>query len=124
MIVFRGAAVFSLLSFLVSGSAGSTCHGAASGSGGDSPSGANPGPPPSDVNLPGIDTSALTPREKKEWSSYVSEFLSPCSDTPVPIAQCVKEKRSCAKCAPAVKFVLKGVRDGMSREQVEKSYHG
>jgi protein-disulfide isomerase len=76
------------------------------------------------VSLPGVDTAALTPREKKEWSSYVSELLSPCSDTPVPIAQCVQEKRNCSRCMAAAKFILKGVRDGMSREQIEKAYHG
>jgi hypothetical protein len=76
-----------------------------------------------EVSLPGVDTSALTPREKKEWSSYVSEFLSPCQDTPVPIAQCVKEQRNCARCMPAAKFLLKGVRDGFSREQMETAYH-
>ncbi|CAN5768413.1 hypothetical protein BH09MYX1_BH09MYX1_40380 [soil metagenome] len=76
-----------------------------------------------DVNLAEVDTSALTPREKKEWSKYVSELIAPCSDTPVPIAQCVSEKRACAKCVPAAKMLLKGVRDGQSREQVEKTFH-
>jgi protein-disulfide isomerase len=76
------------------------------------------------VSLPGVDTSALTSREKKEWSAYVGELLAPCSDAPVSIAQCVLEKRSCSKCLPAAKYVLKGVRDGMSQEQIEKSYHG
>ncbi len=75
-----------------------------------------------DVKVEGVDTSSLTAREKKEFSTYVSELLSPCSNVPVPIAQCVNEKRACAKCLPAAKYVLKGVRDGMSREQVEKTY--
>ncbi len=77
-----------------------------------------------DVALEGVDTSALTPREKKEWGIYVSEFLSPCQSVPVPIAQCVQEKRACAKCLPAAKFVLRGVKDGMTRELIEKSYKG
>lgn len=76
-----------------------------------------------DVNLAAVDTSALTPREKKEWSKYVSELLAPCADTPVSIAQCVQEKRACQKCVPAAKMILKGVRDGQSREQVEKTFH-
>jgi protein-disulfide isomerase len=75
-----------------------------------------------DVKVEGVDTSSLTAREKKEFSTYVSELLSPCSSVPVPIAQCVNEKRACAKCLPAAKYVLKGVRDGMTREQVEKAY--
>jgi protein-disulfide isomerase len=77
-----------------------------------------------DVVLEGVDTSALTPREKKEWGIYVSELLSPCQSVPVPIAQCVQEKRACAKCLPAAKFVLRGVKDGMTRELIEKSYKG
>ncbi|MCL2776796.1 MAG: thioredoxin domain-containing protein [Polyangiaceae bacterium] len=79
-------------------------------------------PTGSDVVIEGIDTSMLTPREKKEWGTYVSEFLSPCQNVPVPIAQCVQEKRACSKCLPAAKFVLRGVKDGMNREQIEKAY--
>ncbi len=80
--------------------------------------------PTPEVVLEGVDTSALTPREKKEWGTYVTEFLSPCQNVPVPIAQCVQEKRACAKCLPAAKFVLRGVKDGMTRELIEKSYKG
>jgi protein-disulfide isomerase len=80
--------------------------------------------PTPEVVLQGVDTSALTPREKKEWGTYVSEFLSPCQNVPVPIAQCVQEKRACAKCLPAAKFILRGVKDGMTRELIEKSYKG
>jgi predicted DsbA family dithiol-disulfide isomerase len=77
---------------------------------------------PGDVTLPGVDTSMLTPREKHEWSHYVTDFLAPCPDVPVSIAQCVSEKRACARCAPAAKFLAKGVRDGMASEQIEHSY--
>jgi protein-disulfide isomerase len=76
-----------------------------------------------DVNLAGVDTSTLTPREKRDWSSYVSELLAPCSDTPVSIAQCVQEKRACNKCLPAAKMILRGVRDGYAKEQIEKAFH-
>ncbi|HVJ88247.1 MAG TPA: thioredoxin domain-containing protein [Labilithrix sp.] len=79
-------------------------------------------PEPPVVVLDGIDTNALTQREKKEWSSYVSEFISPCPSVPVPIAQCVKEKRDCDKCVPAAKYLVKLVKDGMPREPLEKSY--
>jgi protein-disulfide isomerase len=103
-----------------SGLFGGTCQGQSQGSGQKDPSAAVP----VDVSLPGVDTSALTPREKKEWSGYVSELLAPCSDTPVSIAQCVQEKRACSRCLPAAKFVLRGVRDGLSRDQIEKAYHG
>jgi len=78
--------------------------------------------PTPEVVLEGVDTAALTPREKKEWGQYVSEFLSPCRSVPVPIAQCVQEKRACSRCLPAAKFVLRGVKDGMTREQIDTSY--
>jgi len=76
-----------------------------------------------DVNLAEVDTSALTPREKREWSSYVGELLAPCSDVPVPIAQCVSEKRNCNKCLPAAKMILHGVRDGYVKDQIERAFH-
>lgn len=80
--------------------------------------------PTPEVTLDGVDTSGLTTREKKDWGQFVSEFLSPCQSVPVPIAQCVAEKRACAKCLPAARYVLRGVKDGMTREQIEKSYKG
>lgn len=78
--------------------------------------------PQTAVVLEGVDTAALTAREKNEWGQYVSEFLSPCQNAPVPIAQCVKEKRACSKCLPAAKYVLRGVKDGLSRDQIEAAY--
>lgn len=111
-----GAVIFGVLSIA---GAESTCGKSAT----DDPS--KEKPPAADapiVTLEGVDTGGLTAREKKEWSSYVSEFISPCPSVPVPIAQCVTEKRDCSKCAPAAKYILKGVKDGLTREQVEKAY--
>lgn len=99
---------------------GSTCGKSTT----EDPTKEKPGPDAPVVTLEGVDTGSLTVREKREWSTYVSEFLSPCPSVPVPIAQCVKEKRDCARCLPAAKHVLRGVKDGMSREQIEKSYKG
>jgi len=112
------AAVFAVL---LAGT-GSTCQrpqGGAEGAAKDAPPTAASA---ADVTLPGLDTSVLTPRERREWSGYVSEFLAPCADVPVSVAQCVAEKRACPRCAPAAKFLFKAVRDGMSREQVETLY--
>src|ERR1041384_1260396 len=72
--------------------------------------------------LPGLDTSALTPREQREWSTYVSELLAPCSDQPVSIAQCIKESRNCSLCLPAAKFLLKRVTRGETRSKVEAAF--
>ena len=66
-----------------------------------------PSAPAAELKLPGIDTSALLPRERKEFNSYVTEFLSPCAEVAVPISQCITEKRACGSCLTAAKFLLK-----------------
>lgn len=81
-----------------------------------------PGPDTPVLQLEGVDTNPLTAREKKEWSQYMGELLSPCKNAPVPVGQCVKEKRDCAACLPAAKYVMKTVKDGMTAEQVKKAY--
>ncbi len=100
------------------GSGASTCHGQSAGE-----SSKDPAAPLPDITLPGVDTSSLMPREKREWTARVTELLAPCSDIPVSVAQCVQEKRKCSKCLPAAKLVAKMVRDGMSQEQIEQGYH-
>ena len=74
------------------------------------------------VTLPGVDTSALTTREKAEWSRYVSEFLSPCADQPVSVAECVKQSRQCKACTPAARYLSELSRRGQVRSQVEAAY--
>jgi len=78
--------------------------------------------PVREVTLEGVDTSALTGTEKAAFSTYASEFLAPCSDTPVPVAQCVQEKRACAKCLPAAKFIVLGIRRGYPKSKLEEAY--
>ena len=75
-----------------------------------------------DVDLAGIDTSDLIPREKHEWSRHVSELIAPCPDVAVSIAVCVRERRACDKCVPAAIFLKQAVREGLSAEQVERLY--
>jgi len=77
---------------------------------------------PKIVKLDGVDTSALTPREQRDWSTYVSELLAPCPDQPVSLAQCIKESRPCALCLPAAKFLVKRVTRGGARSQVEAAF--
>jgi predicted DsbA family dithiol-disulfide isomerase len=93
----------------------STCRSTAGA--GQTPGNADP-----DVNLAGVDTGSLTPREKKDWSAWVSELLAPCPSEPVSIAQCVREARKCAKCLPAAKLLVKQVRAGKSRGQAEDAF--
>lgn len=87
-------------------------------------SGAEPAPreEAKSVELPGIDTSNLTPREKRDFSAYVSELLAPCADQPVSVAVCVKEARPCSLCLPAARFLAGRVTRGSTRTQVEQAY--
>jgi len=74
------------------------------------------------VAVKGVDSSALTARERTEWSDEVSHLLAPCADQPVPLAQCVNENRACRACVPAVRFLLEQVQRGRTRGQVESAY--
>ncbi|HEY3493854.1 MAG TPA: thioredoxin domain-containing protein, partial [Polyangiaceae bacterium] len=94
----------------------STCRSPGEGGGEQSP------PREKVVELKGIDSSALTARERTEWSAQVSELLSPCPDQPVSIAQCVNEGRKCSGCLPAARYLLEQVRRGRTRGQVEATY--
>jgi protein-disulfide isomerase len=112
----RAAAVFGFVALLIS-----TLFGCRSpGEGGTEPSPAKSSA--ADVTLKGVDTSALTAREKSDWSRLVSELLSPCADHPVSLTQCVNESRSCRACVPAAKLLADLVRRGGSRSQVEAVY--
>ncbi len=85
-----------------------------------------PAPTPSVevVSIPGVDTSVLTPRERREWSAQMTEQLSPCADVPVSLAVCVKENRSCKACLPAAQFLLKLVQNGVARKERDAFYKG
>ncbi|MCC6645120.1 MAG: thioredoxin domain-containing protein [Polyangiaceae bacterium] len=109
-----------LLTAAFAGLGFSTCRGPAESGG--AAGGAKSAVPVSDVSLPGVDTSSLTPRERREWSTYVSEVMAPCADTPVSLAVCVKEQRKCPKCVPGVKYLMREVRDGRTREQAVDSF--
>ncbi len=76
----------------------------------------------SDVELPGVDTREFTPRERHEFSRYVTQLPAPCKSVAVPIAECVIQKRECAACVPAAMMIAKAVREGMAHEQVEGLY--
>jgi protein-disulfide isomerase len=75
-----------------------------------------------DVDLPGVDTSQFTPRERHELSAFVRELPAPCTEVAVPIGECIIERRPCAVCLPAAQAIAKAVREGMSHEQVADIY--
>jgi len=76
-----------------------------------------------EVSLKGVDTSALTPRERREWASQVSELLAPCPEVPVSIAQCVSENRPCKTCLPAAQLLLRQVQAGKAKKEREDAFH-
>jgi protein-disulfide isomerase len=75
-----------------------------------------------DVTLPGVDTSPMTPRERHAFGQLVGELLAPCPDVPVPVAQCVLEKRACGACLQAAKWVAGAVRAGAPTDQIAHAY--
>jgi protein-disulfide isomerase len=99
------------------GSRLTTCRSPGEGAGDASPSSS-----PKAVEVKGVDSSALTARERADWSESVSALLAPCPDQAVPLAQCVNENRSCKACLPAVRYLLEQVRRGRTRSQVEAAY--
>jgi protein-disulfide isomerase len=74
------------------------------------------------VTLPGVDISAMTARERSEWSALVTDLSSPCSNVPVSLATCIEEKRPCGSCAKAAKWIAHAVREGASDDQVRRAY--
>lgn len=83
-----------------------------------------PAPTVEVVSLPGIDTSALTPRERREWSSQMTELTAPCPDVPVNLATCVKENRACKACLPAAELMLKLVQNGVAKKERDELFRG
>jgi protein-disulfide isomerase len=75
-----------------------------------------------DLILPGVDTSAMTPRERHEWSALVTDLLAPCPTAPVSVAQCLKETRACGTCAQAAKWLVRAVRDGAPEDTIRHAY--
>ena len=86
---------------------------ACSSSSGDTKASAKP------LSLPGIDTSALSPREKREFTAQVRETLAPCADVPVSLAQCLEENRKCGACKPATEMLLRMVQKGVAKNDRE-----
>ena len=69
-----------------------------------------PAPSTEPEELPGVDTSELTPRERHNSWRWVSQLYAPCSELAVSIAQCVKEDRACGACVPAAKCLAERAR--------------
>jgi len=77
---------------------------------------------PKNVELPGVNSSELTPREKSQWSAHVSELFAPCPQVATSVAACILEKKACAACMPAAEFLLAQVRQGRTPGQTEAAF--
>ena len=69
-----------------------------------------------------LDTSTLTPREKRELSTQLSETLAPCPEVAVSLAVCISEKRACASCGAAAEFLGRQVRAGKPKKDREEAF--
>ncbi|HEY6461468.1 MAG TPA: thioredoxin domain-containing protein [Polyangiaceae bacterium] len=112
----------SLLALAVAAGGWSSCKDSSAVAPEPASSGAEAQPEVKDVTLPGVDTSAMTPRERREFSSLVTDLLAPCPNVPVSIAQCVEEKRPCAPCAQAAKWIARAVREGAGESQIQAAF--
>ena len=74
------------------------------------------------VSIPGVDTSVLTPRERREWSAQMTELIAPCPEVPVNLAVCIKENRPCKACMPAAQLMLKLVQNGVAKKDRDELF--
>jgi predicted DsbA family dithiol-disulfide isomerase len=77
---------------------------------------------PGEGDLPGIDTTGFTSRERHELGQYAAELASPCAEVAVPLDKCLTERRSCSACLPAAKLIAHAVRNGLAWEQIRDLY--
>jgi protein-disulfide isomerase len=79
--------------------------------------------PAPEVTIKGIDTAMLTTRERREWTSQLTELLAPCPEVPVNLAQCLQEQRPCKTCKPAAQLLLRQVQAGKPKKDREEAFH-
>lgn len=72
-------------------------------------------------SLEQVDISQLTGSERGVWRDLVNDVLSPCGE-PVSVARCVAEERSCRKCVPAARYVVRLVTEGYEKSEIEELY--
>ena len=71
----------------------------------------DPATPAPTLDLPGVDVSSLTARERTVLAKVVRELTSPCGD-PASLETCVNERRACKRCLPAAQLAVKLVAHG------------
>ncbi|HJL20284.1 MAG TPA: thioredoxin domain-containing protein [Sandaracinaceae bacterium LLY-WYZ-13_1] len=68
-----------------------------------------------------VDVSELTRAERRVWQELINEQLSPCGE-PVSVGRCVAEERSCRTCVPAARYLVRLIREGYERQEIEELY--
>jgi protein-disulfide isomerase len=114
--------IASLLALGVAAGGWSSCRDSSANVPEPTPSSSTQAQEPKDVTLDGVDTSAMTPRERREFSSLVTDLFAPCPGVPVSLAKCVQEKRACAQCVQAAKWIAHSVRAGMAEDLIQVAY--
>ena len=107
---------------LVGGLAGSVACSDGTKASPDKPGSSSSAKAVTSADLAAVDTSTLTPNEKKELLSQLGELVAPCANTPVPLSQCLSEKRDCKACAPAATFLTRLVRAGIPKSERATAY--
>lgn len=74
------------------------------------------------TEFPDCDTSQLTTREKRDFVALMGEVLAPCATQPVSLATCLVEKRPCAGCLPAARFLVEQFVAGGTVTTAEQAY--
>jgi protein-disulfide isomerase len=97
-----------------SGAQGDTSHGNGNGHEG-------PAPGPRVESLEEVDISELSRVEQRVWVELINDLLSPCGE-PITVGRCVSENRSCRRCVPAARYLVRLITEGFERTQVEELY--
>lgn len=72
--------------------------------------------------LPGVNTSELSSRERRAYWGWVSQLYAPCPNVAVSVAECVAQERPCASCVAAAEFLAKRARMGSSQNEAIAAY--
>jgi len=68
-----------------------------------------------------VDVSELTGAEQRIWVELINDQLSPCGD-PISVGRCVAEERGCRRCVPAARYLVRLIREGYERQEIEELY--
>jgi protein-disulfide isomerase len=112
----RTKLLFVPLSFLALLSLGASCSGGRS-----EPNNGHADDGPRVERLDPVDTSQLTRAEQRVWVELINDLLSPCGE-PISVGRCVAEERSCRRCVPAARYLVRLISEGYERQEIEEHY--